>query len=236
VLYVILRLVPVFRAVPTLHADTWLLSVGLIATGVAAFLILQTPDYKRLFAFSTVEHMGIITLAVGLGTTAAAYGAVWQIVAHALTKSFCFFAAGATLAATGTRNIADVRDLVGNNRSTAVALFVAALAIAGAPPFSVFLSELAIARAAFGSSQVVVALLFLFFVGVAFFGLSGRTMSMIFGAPPKSRQRPIRQGRALPLPSRVAIVAAAIPVVVLGLWIPVPLAALLRASSAALLR
>jgi len=236
VLYVILRLVPVFRAVPTLHADTWLLSVGLIAAGVAAFLILQTHDYKRLFAFSTVEHMGIICLAVGLGTTAAAYGAAWQIVAHALTKSFCFFAAGAALAATGTRNITDVRDLVGTNRSAAVALFFGAIAIAGAPPFSVFLSELAIARAAFGSSHVVVALLFLLFVGVAFFGLGGHTMRMVFGAPLEFGERPPVRAHVLPLPARVAIVAAAVPVVVLGVWIPAPLGALLQASSAVLVR
>ncbi len=235
VLYVILRLVPVFRAVPALHAGTWLSSVGLIAMGVAAFLILQTRDYKRLFAFSTVEHMGIVSLAVGLGTTAGAYGAVWQIVAHAVTKSFCFFAAGATVAATGTRTIADVRDLIGSHRSTAVALFAGALAIAGAPPFSVFLSEFAIARAAFGSSHVLVALLFLAFVGVAFFGLCGRTLNMIFGAPPKNRELLVRE-HALPLPSRVAIATAAIPVLVLGVWIPGPLAELLRASSMVLAR
>ena len=75
----------------------------------AAFLLLQVRDYKRLFAFSTVEHMGIILAAVGLGASAAGYGAMQQIVSHAVTKSFCFFAAGALLLAVETREIAAVR-------------------------------------------------------------------------------------------------------------------------------
>jgi hydrogenase-4 component F len=234
VLYVIVRLMPVFRAAPLLHADLWLLVIGLLAVGVAAFLIVQTRDYKRLFAFSTVEHMGIICFAVGLGTAAAAYAAVWQMAAHALTKSFCFYASGGALAATGTRTIAEVRGLVGRTRLAAAALFVGALAVAGAPPFAVFVSEFAVARAGFASLQGGFVLIFLFFVGVAFFGLVGHVMCMIFGAP--KPPQPGAHTYRLPFPARAAIVVAAIPVVVLGLWTPAPLASLLAASSAAFAR
>ena len=67
ILYVILRLFPVMKAAPNSHAETWALVLGLISVGTAAFLLLQVRDYKRMFAFSTVEHMGIILAAVGLG-------------------------------------------------------------------------------------------------------------------------------------------------------------------------
>ena len=112
ILYVILRLFPVMQAVPSAHAETWAIILGLISVGTAAFLLLQVKDYKRLFAFSTVEHMGIILAAIGLGGSAANYGAMQQIVSHSVTKSFCFFAAGAALLATGTREIAAVRGLI----------------------------------------------------------------------------------------------------------------------------
>ena len=114
----------------------------------------------------------------------------------------------------------------------AAALFVGALAVAGAPPFAVFVSEFAVARAGFASLQGGFVLIFLFFVGVAFFGLVGHVMHMIFG-PPKAPRSDAHTYR-LPVPARAAIVIAAIPVVVLGLWTPAPLAALLAASSAAL--
>ena len=94
VLYVILRLFPIMRGLPNSHAQVWALVFGLVSVGTAAFLLLQVRDYKRLFAYSTVEHMGIILTAIGLGASAASYGAMQQIVCHAVTKSFCFFAAG----------------------------------------------------------------------------------------------------------------------------------------------
>jgi hydrogenase-4 component F len=80
ILYVILRLFPVMRAAPNSHAEAWALVLGLISVGVAAFLLLQVRDYKRMFAFSTVEHMGIILTAVGLGASAAGYGAMQEII------------------------------------------------------------------------------------------------------------------------------------------------------------
>ncbi len=70
-LYVILRLLPVLRASPAAEVAEWVPIFGLISVGVAAFLLLQVRDYKRLFAFSTVEHMGIILVAAGLGSSAA---------------------------------------------------------------------------------------------------------------------------------------------------------------------
>jgi hydrogenase-4 component F len=125
ILYVILRLFPVMHASPHSHAETWALVLGLISVGTAAFLLLQVRDYKRMFAFSTVEHMGIILAAVGLGASVAGYSAMLQIVSHCVTKSFCFFAAGATLMAVGTREISAVRGLIRKSPAAGAALVLA---------------------------------------------------------------------------------------------------------------
>ena len=147
VLYVLLRLRNVFARVPGTHVGTWFAVFGAISVVVAVLLIVQTRDYKRLFAFSTVEHMGIILAAASLGTPLGDAAVVWQIVAHAVTKSFSFYAAGSTLLVTGTRAIDEVSGLLGRSRTAAAALIAGALAISGAPPFAVFLSELAVLRA-----------------------------------------------------------------------------------------
>ena len=147
ILYVILRLFPVMHAAPNSHAETWALVLGLISVGTAAFLLLQVRDYKRMFAFSTVEHMGIILTAVGLGASVAGYGAMQQIVSHCVTKSFCFFAAGAVLLAWKHAKSPPVRGLIRQSPLAGAALVFGGLAIAGAPPLAVFLSEFAILKA-----------------------------------------------------------------------------------------
>ena len=147
VLYVILRLLPILRAAPGNHIDTWALVLGLISTGTAAFLLISVNDYKRLFAFSTVEHMGIILTSAGLGGGASVQlGTALQLMSHAVTKSFCFYAAGAVMLTVGTRDIASVRGLIKRSPVAGAALLLGGLAIAGAPPFAVFLSEFSILK------------------------------------------------------------------------------------------
>ena len=155
-------------------------------------------DYKRLFAFSTVEHMGIILTAIGLGASAANYGAMQQIVSHSVTKSFCFFAAGAALLAAGTREIAAVRGLIRRSPLAGAALIFGGLAIAGAPPLAVFLSEFSILKAGLAQGQYVVTGLLAIFIVIAFFGIMAHVNRMVFGAPASApRQSPLirRSGR-----------------------------------------
>ena len=240
ILYVILRLFPVMQAVPAAHAETWALVLGLVSVGVAAFLLLQVEDYKRLFAFSTVEHMGIILTAVGLGASAADYGAVQQIVSHSVTKSFCFFAAGATLLSVNTRDIADVRGLMRRSPFAAVALLIGGLAITGAPPLAVFLSEFSILKAGLAQHQYVATGLLAAFIVIAFFGVMVHVNRMVFGAPPKAEAESNSSAalRAAPLPfsCRLALLLTAVPVLVLGVYVPKPLHDLLGMAAAALTR
>ena len=242
ILYVILRLFPVMQAVPGAHAATWALVLGLISVGVAAFLLLQVRDYKRLFAFSTVEHMGIILTAIGFGASAADYAAMQQIVNHSVTKSFCFFAAGATLLAVGTREIAAVRGLIRRAPIAGAALIFGGLAITGAPPLAVFLSEFSILKAGLAQGRYVATGLLAAFIAIAFFGVMAHLNRMVFGAPADAAAKPgpsdsgSTESFRLPFSCALILVLAAVPVLVLGVYVPKPLHDLLTLAAAALAR
>ncbi len=242
ILYVILRLFPVMHAAPNSHAETWALVLGLVSVGTAAFLLLQVRDYKRLFAFSTVEHMGIILTAVGLGASVAGYGAMQQIVNHSVTKSFCFFAAGAALLAVETREIAAVRGLIRISPAAGAALIFGGLAIAGAPPLAIFLSEFSILKAGLTQGRYVATGLLALFIAVAFFGVLLHLNRMVFGARENNPETKSEMGSPnseiksfrLPFSCRLALVLAAVPVLVLGVYVPKPLEDLLNLAAGAL--
>ena len=183
VLYVILRLFPVIGVAPGLDARPWFIGFGLVSVGVAALLLIQVRDFKRMFAFSTVEHMGIILVAAGFGGAEAHLGAAYQMTGHALAKSFCFFAAGMTVMAVGTQEIASVRGLIRSSPLAALALMAGGFAIAGAPPFAVFVSEIVILKAGVASGQYVSVALLAFFVVVAFCAITFHINRMVFGLP-----------------------------------------------------
>ena len=241
ILYVILRLFPVMQAAPHSHAETWAVVLGLISVGTAAFLLLQVKDYKRMFAFSTVEHMGIILTAVGLGTSVAGYAAMQQIVSHCVTKSFCFFAAGTVLIAVETRQIASIRGLIRQSPVASAALVFGGLAITGAPPLAVFLSEFSILKAGLTQKEYLATGLLAVFIVIAFFGIMLHINKMVFGA--QENESGSGQGHSepqhiqkfsVPFSCRLALLVAAVPVLVLGFYIPQPLHDLLTQAAAAL--
>ncbi len=225
-LYVVLRLFPVLEAAGGAQARPWFLAFGLVSVGAAALLLVYVRDYKRMFAFSTIEHMGIIMVAVGLGD-AAHFGVVYQIAAHALAKSFAFFAAGAVVLAVGTQDIASVRGLMRTAPVAATALLIAGLAIAGAPPFVVFMSEFAILKAGLAAGHYLAVGLLALFVVVAFCAMMRHVNHMVFG--------PAEGGAAVaavpPASCALALILAAVPVLVLGVTLPSGLRDLLAAAA-----
>ncbi len=229
VLYVILRLMPIAHSSLGDGAERWALIFGLVSVGVAAFLLLQVHDYKRLFAYSTVEHMGIILTAAGLGGAAAHYGAMYQILAHTLTKSLCFFAAGVVLMVTGTREIASVRALMRTSPIAGATMLFGGLAIAGAPPFAVFLGEFSILKAGINQSHYVAVALLAIFLVVAFFGILLHVNGMVLGQSDEKTASVVQQ---IPLTCSLTLFAAAIPVVILGLYVPEFLHQLLMRAAA----
>lgn len=225
-LYVILRLLSVVLISPQARMGEWMVVIGLFSVGIAAFLLLQVRDYKRMFAFSTVEHMGIILTAAGFATHASAYGAVAQMLNHSITKSLCFYAAGMVLLTLGTRQISEVRGLFRVSPFAASALLLSSLAIAGAPPFPIFLSEFSILSAGLkGGHNVAVSILAILIV-IAFVAILLHVNGMLFGKPD-----PLSTTLAIPATCRTAVVLAVIPVAVLGVYIPGPVHSLLTLAA-----
>jgi len=227
-LYAVLRLFPVLETAGGVGARNWFLVFGLVSTGAAALLLVYVRDYKRMFAFSTVEHMGIVMVAIGLGDPAH-FGAAYQILAHALAKSFCFFAAGAVVLVVGTQEIASVRGLIRVSPIAAAAVLLGGLTISGAPPFAVFMSEFAILKAGLGTAQYVAAGLLALFVVVAFCAMMQHVNHIVFG-----QAGPVQAVASLPATCVAALVLSAIPVLVLGVYLPSGLHRLLAAAAAAL--
>jgi hydrogenase-4 component F len=229
VLYVILRLFPVVGGAPGLDAGAWFIGFGLLSAGIAALLLIYVRDFKRLFAFSTVEHMGIILVAAGLGGTDAHLAAAYQITGHAIAKSFCFFAAGVVTLATGTQEIGGVRGLVRASPATGAALVAGTIAIVGAPPFAIFVSELLILKAGIASGQYLTVALLALFIVVAFCAVIRHVNRMAFGAAHQALG-----WTGTPLSCGAALAVAALPLLVIGIWVPPPLDHLLQAAAAAL--
>jgi hydrogenase-4 component F len=225
-LYAILRLLSVLLASPTAEVSRWMVVIGLLSVGVAAFLLLQVREYKRMFAYSTVEHMGIILTAAGLATRTSDFGAISQMFNHSITKSLCFYVAGTVLVTLETREIKSVRGLLRISPFMGTALLLCALAIAGAPPFPIFLSEYSILSAGIrGGHGVVVAILAALIV-LAFIGIMLQVNRMVFGKPELPREKV-----SIPTTCRIAVIAAALPVIVFGIYIPSPLHSLLRLAA-----
>ena len=225
VLYAIMRLSPLFSGMSAASTGMWLVIFGLVSTGAAALLLIQAKDYKRLFAFSTVEHMGIILVAVGVGSYGAHFGAMLQIVGHSLTKALCFFAAGMTLLVTGNRDIGSIRGLIRTSPITGFFLILGGLGIAGAPPLAIFLSELSILKAGLAIGRYWVMGLLALFIVIAFSGVLFKINHMVFGKPTMTLKT------NLPATCVVAVVIVALPVILFGVYIPGTVYDLLRLAA-----
>ena len=227
-LYMLLRIYPALAANPGIdHPEAWYLVAGLITVATAAFLLFQVHDFKRLFAYSTIEHMGIILTARGLGG-GDQLGTVYQFFAHAFTKSFCFYAAGLATLVFGTQEIAAVRGLINRSPLVGWAMLLGALAIAGTPPFALFISEFRILATGFGTGQYVATGLLTVFIVLAFIAILYQVGRIAFGEPAASTVTP------LPVTSVAALAVAFAPVLVFGLYLPPPLTALIRQAAALL--
>jgi hydrogenase-4 component F len=225
-LYVILRVLAVILGSPMARVGHWMIVLGLISVGIAAFLLLQVRDYKRMFAYSTVEHMGIILTAAGLATGGADLGAVSQMLNHAITKSLCFYVAGVVLLVLSTREIVSVQGLFRVSPFAASALLFCSLAIAGAPPFPIFLSEFSILSAGLRAGQYAAVAILAALIVIAFVAILMHVNRMAFGEPGTDHR-----AKSLPASCRIAVVLAALPVAVLGIYIPAPVNDLLQLAA-----
>ncbi len=188
-----------------------LMSMGLVSLIFAAFMLYRRRDIKRLFAYSSIEHMGIITFAFGMGGPLANFAGLLHMTMHSLTKSAIFFAVGNVAQAKGTQKLAEIRGLSQSHPLLAWALGLGVLAIAGVPPFGVFKSEFLIVTSTFAREPLLAGLL-AFGLLVAFGALIMRLQGLLFGEP-TANAGPVTAS-SVPLFIHLALVLVA------GLYLP----------------
>ncbi len=226
--YVLLRMLPLFPGASVRWAGSWLMVFGLLSAGGAALLLIQVKDLKRLFAYSTIENAGIILAAAGMGG-AAGYGAMYQLMAHALAKPFGFFAAGTAIFFLGTGQLKAMQGLGRRSPWAGAALLAGGLAVTGAPPFALFLSELSILAGGAAAHRLVpVALLTLFMV-MAFSAVLYHIVRIVFGEPTGEGPVP-----SFPKTFALTLAISLAPVLVLGMSLPAGVQQLMRLAAATL--
>jgi hydrogenase-4 component F len=209
-------------ALGTHLAGNLMMGFGLLSVVVAAFFLSRQKDVKRLFAYSSIEHMGITTFAFGLGGPVATFAGLLHMTAHSLTKSAIFFAVGHAAQKTGTQLIEQIRGLINTSPAVGWALMIGGLAILGVPPFGVFASEFLILTTAMREQPWATPIL-LAALGVAFAAIFGKLQAMVFGETTASRLP--HPPAAFPVFVHLAIVLA------LGIYIPPYLADWYRAAA-----
>lgn len=232
--YVLLRIAAAVHLAPGSRADQWLILFGLVSAGGAALLILQTHEYKRLFAYSTIENAGIILTAGAMASSAARHAAIWQIISHSVTKPLVFYAAGIMFLLVGKLRISEVRGVLSRSPWIGAVMMAAGLAMAGAPPFALFLSELAILKAGLASPQAWAAILLACFMIISFCAITFHLFRMVLGKPGTSEAAADTLPTTIPRSCIAALIIAAVPVVILGWYIPAPLAHWLTAATTSL--
>ncbi len=219
-LYAVLRFKLLLAANPgTLRAGPLLVIMGLTSLLFAALMLYRRRDIKRLFAYSSIEHMGIIAFAFGMGGALANLAGLLHMIMHSLTKSAIFFAVGHIAQIKSTQRIADIRGLTASHPWLGWSLVAGVLAIAGLPPMGVFTSEFLVVSSSFARAPYLAIALVLGLL-IAFGALLARLGSVAFGAPDGDSQ-PVRASY-LPMLLHLGLVLGA------GIYLPPPLVAWFR--------
>ena len=193
-----------------------MVTLGLISLVFAAFMLYRRRDIKRMFAYSSIEHMGIITFAFGMGGPIANFAGLLHMTMHSLTKSAIFFAVGHVTQVKGTQRIADIGGLTETHPMLGWGLILGVVAIAGLPPLGIFMSEFLVVSSTFARAPALaIILVFGLLVGLA--GLFLRINSIAFGEPrgPSAKA----QASYVPMFAHLSIVFAA------GIYMPPALVA-----------
>jgi hydrogenase-4 component F len=182
-LYALLR----FKMLLALNPDAiapgpLMVTMGLISALFAAFMLYRRRDIKRMFAYSSIEHMGIIVFAFGMGGALANFAGLLHMTMHSLTKSAIFFAVGHIAQVKGTQKIAEMGGLTVTHPVLGWGLVLGVVAIAGLPPLGIFMSEFLVVTSTFAREPLLAIVLALVII-IALGGLFGRLNTIAFGEP-----------------------------------------------------
>jgi hydrogenase-4 component F len=228
-LYALMR----FKAIVDISVGTgfssrWLMGIGLLSLAVASALLLTQRNYKRMLAYSSVEHIGIVCLGLGFGGYWGVFGSLLHIVNHAFSKSLLFMLSGSILLKYQTTDIGQVRGLLRASPLTGASFLAGTLSLVGLPPFGPFISEFIIFRAGL-ESKAWVATTGIALLVVVFAGMLASVNQMLYGQPPDNLEGGERLRWSLaPLAINFAVL------LVLGLTLPQPLINALKKAIEAL--
>lgn len=205
-----------------------LITFGLVSLVVAATFIIGQGDVKRLLAYSSVEHMGLLVLGLGLGGVGT-YGSMLHLVNNGLAKGWVFLVTGNIVLATGSATAARNRGLVRTVPASSALLVLGLFAVTGSPPFGLFMSEFTILRAAIDGGHAWIAAFMLLALAIIFVGMAALVLRVTLGEPPADTP-PVRESPWL-VAGPVALAAL---VLMLGVYIPGPLQNILTRAAFAL--
>lgn len=216
-LYAVLRFKILIAASPEAIAPGPLMvTMGLTSLVFAAFMLYRRRDIKRMFAYSSIEHMGIIVFAFGMGGPLANFAGLLHMVMHSLTKSAIFYAVGHIAQIKGTQRLSSIRGLTETHPGLGWGLVIGVVAIAGLPPLGIFMSEFLVVSSTF-ARQPLLAIPLVFGLLVAFGALLLRLTGVAFGQP-RGSIAPV-EGSYMPMYSHLGLVFAG------GIYLPPPLVA-----------
>ena len=216
-LYALLRFKLLLAANPgAIAPGPLMIGLGLLSLIFAGFMLYRRRDIKRMFAYSSIEHMGIIVFSFGMAGPLGNFAGLLQMTMHSLTKSAIFFSVGHISQVKGTQRIAEMGGLTETHPVLGWALVASVLAIAGLPPFGVFTSEFLVVSSSF-AREPLLAVLVVFGLLVSFGALLWRITGVAFGEP-RGPTGPVKA-------SYVPIFAHLSLVLIAGIWLPGPLVA-----------
>jgi hydrogenase-4 component F len=214
-LYALLRFKILLAANPeALAPGPLMITLGLASLLFAAFMLYRRRDIKRMFAYSSIEHMGIITFAFGMGGPLANFAGLLHMSLHSLTKSAIFFSVGSIAQVKGTQNMADIGGLTTTNPVLGWGLVLGVVAICGLPPLGLFMSEFLVISSTFAREPLLALPLVLgILIGIG--ALFLRINSVAFGEARGANHK--AKGSYIPMFVHLALVLAA------GIYLPGPL-------------
>ena len=207
-------------------ASQLLIVFGLLSMGVAVPFVLVQRSFRRLLAYSSIDHCGIMVLALGFGGPLGVLGMFLHMTFHAITKPLLFFCAGNIQQHVNTDLFRKAKGgLIHSMPWTGAAFLMAGLAVTGSPPFSLFQSEFTILRAAFGRGYFVPAIFFVAFLVAIFSGFLVHIANLVLGADPGHPPAETCRWK------KYSVVGLASLIIILGFWIPAPLFNLIKSAA-----
>ncbi|NNN21309.1 MAG: hypothetical protein HKL80_04820 [Acidimicrobiales bacterium] len=184
VMGVLLRIIFIANPIAKLQVNTWFIIFGILTLGTASFLLVQVHDIKRMFAYSTIEQMGLMLVAGGLGTHLGRQAALILLMGQAFIKAACFFTAGIIITICGTSKLDKMNGLIKSNWRIAFLFGLSGIMIAGLPPFLIFVGEFQILRSALLQNSYVVAAFVILFVVISFAAITRAIYPILLGNKP----------------------------------------------------